>query len=524
MSLPAFLGRIHNAAGPLLGGLAESELAAVLDNSTLRLEINEHAAVDPGHRAGFLLAVNLAARLYPRLSIEAPGELAARAAGIALAINEGCDLGAPAGRTLTLSWCAGEPAAERVTVAADRWNLWLDHGQPNCGAAEAPAAMAAAALGLGALFRAVFAQHLTHPRMGPEPLAMNLITLQEPADTPPTPDCVTLGTLHLAGCGAVGESTAATLAQLPVTGTLYAVDDDLLDVGNLQRYVLALAADVRAAKPALISRAFEGHPLEVVEVNARWGEDERTAPGREKVLCALDTKQGRIDIQAGEHRELFNAWTQPQDIGVSRHQRFGDDPCLACLAWPRRQRPSETQLIADALGEDELRVVLYAVGGTRVGAPLPREALTGTRRLPLPTDHARWAERSVLEDLIERRGLPTDQFAPFANAGIRALYRDAVCAGMLMHYPGARDPEVSVPLAHQSALAGILLATWAFVDRVPELCALRPTATQARYDLLNGGVQVWTRPRDRTPGCLCADRDFLDGYARRWGAPTAAAA
>jgi hypothetical protein len=92
-----------------------------------------------------------------------------------------------------------------------------------------------------------------------------------------------------------------------------------------------------------------------------------------------------------------------------------------------------------------------------------------------------------------------------------------VCAGMLIERGGDRRvADVSVPLAHQSALAGILLATWLVVDRVPALRALRPSATQARYDVLRGGVQVWPRSRGREERCLCCDPDFRSAYTQRW--------
>ena len=272
--------------------------------------------------------------VYPRLSIDAPPDLVVAAEALAMSINRDCEFVPPAGRTLTLSWRGGEPAAERVTLAAHAWNLWIDASEPTRAAAEPPAAMAAAARSVSVHYSAQCSlEHLTHGRTGPEPLALNLVTLDEPSETPPTPERVALGTLHLAGCGAIGEAAAGTFVHLPVTGTLYAVDHDTLDDGNLHRYVLGLAEDVGKSKPTLIARAFEGHPLEVVQVPTHWGKDSRTAPGRDTVLSALDTKQGRIELQAGLPRELFNAWTQPQDIGVSRHQRFGETmPGVSCLA------------------------------------------------------------------------------------------------------------------------------------------------------------------------------------------------
>jgi hypothetical protein len=59
------------------------------------------------------------------------------------------------------------------------------------------------------------------------------------------------------------------------------------------------------------------------------------------------------------------------------------------------------------------------------------------------------------------------------------------------------ETDVSVPLAHQSALAGILLASALVIDRVPELRALRPETSVARYDVLHGGEQHLPCPRER---------------------------
>jgi hypothetical protein len=393
-----------------------------------------------------------------------------------------------------------------------------DRPETSTAPALAPVAMAAAALASGELFRALFADSLPKGRSCPTPFSLDLLTLGKSRDSPPLPEEIELGTIHLAGCGAIGQAAAATLRRLPVSGTLYAVDYDPLDEGNLQRYLLAGASDVGSSKPGLIERTFADHPLRVEPVATKWGADSRTAPGRETVLAALDTKQGRIDLQAGLPREIFNAWTQPADLGVSRHQAFGEAPCLACLGWPDRARPSESELIAGALEEEELRVSLYLGSELPVGAPLPVEQIRGTRRLSLPDDPALWSQRSLLEDLIARFDLPPERLQPLASLGIRALYRDAICAGMLIEHRGReRDDEVSVPLAHQSALAGILLATWLVIDRVPELRALRPSDPVARYDVLSGGEQVWPRPRARAERCFCHDTDFLNAYRERWG-------
>jgi hypothetical protein len=497
--------------------MASSELGDRLKGTSIVLAMHDDVAALDGQAAGYLFAANLAARLYPRLGFDAPAELVQEAVALVRAINPTCVIGPPRGRALSIDWGDAEPSADRVTVAVEGWNLRIDSGVRGTASAAVPAALAAAALAVGELFRALFAPELEHGRTAPAPLALNLVTLEEEADIPPLPRTVDLGKVHVAGCGAIGQAAVATLRELSVTGTLVAVDHDATDLGNLQRYVLTFDQDVDQSKPTLIERALAEHALEVEPVTTVWGGDHRSGPGCETVLAALDTKQGRIELQAGLPRELFNAWTQPEDIGVSRHQAFGRDPCLACLGWPTRQRPSATELIASALGEDELRVVCYLAQDRPVGQPLDGASIQPTRRLPRPDHWEQWTERSLLADVIERHQLPEPDLQQFATFGIRRLYRDVVCGGVLLERAGReRDREVSVPLAHQSALAGVLLATWLVVDRVSELRELRPESPQARYDVLRGGEQRWPRTRARHDHCICADADFLAAYSARW--------
>jgi ThiF family len=523
MSLAPFLDRVHDAAGPLLGGMASSELGQRLEATSVVLEIDEHTAALPGQASGFLLAANLLARLYPRVGIDAPSALTDDALRLVRSINPDITIGPPRGRQLTISWLGGAPDANRVTVACQGWNLRIDGTDGTNSAAEPLAAMAAACLAVGEVFRSLFGPELDHARRDPDPFELNLVTLGDWSDTPPLPGPVELGVVHLAGCGAIGQATAAALRELDVRGELIAVDPERVDLGNIQRYALALLADVGRTKVDIIEKAFAHHPLVVTPVATVWGADARTEPGQRTVLAALDTRQGRVELQASLPREAFNAWTQPEDVGVSRHQAFGEQPCLACLGWPKHERPSDSHLIARRLQESEARVVSYLLQGVPVGSPLEPQQISNTNRLAVsPEEAQRWTEHSLLSDVSERFQLSAGDIAAIATLPITHLYRDVVCAGVLLEKQGEqRDAELSVPLAHQSALAGVLLATWFVIDHVPELRAMRPLQPQARYDVLRGGAQIWPRDRGREPRCLCFDNDFLNAYAQRWPAEDA---
>lgn len=523
MSLAPFFSRAADAAGPLLGGMSRSAVGERLTSTRIALRIAARHAELPGAQTGYLFAVNLASRLYPSLVLDAPEPLRARASAYARAINPEIDLESPAGDPpdAELVLGAGTAAARTVVVSARGWNAFVDPSRDESGPAAGPAAMAAAALGIGELFRVVFAAELRgRGRTGPAPHAFNLITLGSVEDAVPILGDlpIDLGTVHLAGAGAVGQAAAAALREVLVRGTLVVVDPQAIDLGNLQRYVLTVCDDRGRAKTKLVARMFEDHPLDVQSVPTPWGADERSGPGVDTALVALDTEQGRIDVAAGLPRVAYNAWTQAEDLGVSWHEAFGSLPCLACLYWPTGPRPSRLDLICEALGEHRLRVSPYLQVGLPVGSPLPAELISATRAIPVPPEAEAWTRRGLLEDVADRFGVEATELRDFASGTVDRLYREGVCAGILLEARDrGRHREVAVPLAHQSALAGILLASALLAARSPELAAFRPVdRTQARYDVLAGGAQELLRPRSRVPGCLCDDAAFAEFHCELW--------
>lgn len=106
-----------------------------------------------------------------------------------------------------------------------------------------------------------------------------------------------------------------------------------------------------------------------------------------------------------------------------------------------------------------------------------------------------------------RRSVPhqgdPDALGDRAGTCVDDLYHD-ICAGALIPtVAGDRDREVVVPLAHQSALAGILLATQLLVAEQPELAALRPSQAAGVIRrlphrctaTLTAGARVWLHLR-----------------------------
>lgn len=291
------------------------------------------------------------------------------------------------------------------------------------------------------------------------------------------------------------------------------VDPEDLSLANLQRYVLSSERDIGASKTAIVEQALSRSRLRVKTVRGRWGEDESSGPCREAVAVALDSAKDRILVGAGLHRRVYNAWTQPSDIGWSRYEHFGVEPCLACLYYPAQERPSDHELIARALNQPELRVLAYLTSNQPIGAPVA--VIPAVAGMAVPADAPRWLQVPLLVDLVGNGLINPDDAHRWQAKPIGAVYRDGICAGgMLAAGPVAED--VVVPLAHQSALAGIMLAVQVLAAADPGLRARRATAPEGRFDVLHGLPRYISRPRAVTPGCICEDSDYRNTYVSKW--------
>jgi ThiF family len=569
VAMPAFFPRVADSLRPV-ANVDPEVLADKLVQVRVRIEL---ATDDPAAQDAFMLAANLAARLYPRIALTLLGstqadDVATRARELILRINPGAGVDlvteAPTGATPTevdepgesdgvttavrdiylyLGTRHAEPyltvpdaTPSCVSVDATGWNVVVDPSagyidvEPNSDRGRQPghplAWLAAATIGMAEVFRSVFADELgERGRTNAQPGGFNLLTTQAVDPTsPPTIDTpnpgdgspVDIGDVHLVGAGAIGQAAALALRHLNVTGTLRVTDPETVTMSNLQRYLLTDANSVGAVKVELVAdalgpqdpaettraadRASTG-ALAVRTLQGRWGDSEEHLQA-DQVLVALDTARDRITVAATLPRHAYNAWTQVADLGWSRHEDFGIQPCLACLYYPDRARPSEHELIAMALNQPPLRVLAYLTFKLPIGYPLP--GIPAVAELPAPPEASEWTQVALIEDLVTAGVIGDAERSTWANTTIGALYRDGICAGGLLPV-GDLPGDVLVPLAHQSALAGIMLVAELLWSRQPELTAQRDAPIEHRYDVLRGFPQVVARPRQRTPHCLCSD-------------------
>ncbi len=517
MSLPRFFSRIADATLPLLGDIDREILRSRLEATTVRLHAREDVADEKSLSEGFLFAANLLSRLYPRIVIDAPSTLATDAQELMRSINPGIDLDGEAAYSLAFSLEPPEGAGASVSAAG--WNVVVDGATSGRPTAPAPAAaLAAAAVGVGELFRSVFSDVIDRGKTQPQPGSFNLVTLDGWSDVG-LPKKFDVGTVHLAGAGAIGEAAVTALRATEVEGQLFVVDPESIEESNLQRYVLALDTDEGEYKTALVGRALENTKIQVVEVPTPWGADERSAPGQAVVLTALDTADARIEVQAGLHSHIYNAYTQPTDLGWSRHENFGREPCLACLYWPEGQRPHQYQLMSSTFQQPELRVRWYLATGAPVGFPPPQNVELPTVLVPPTTEELqRWSTTPILEDIGAIFGMNPTSLDEWKGRSIDELYRDGICGGAIVRLrteSNARD--LLVPLAHQSAMAGIMLAVQVLVASDENLRMLRPRQVEGRYNVLRGVPTTVAIPTFRTAMCICSDDDFRNVFEAHIG-------
>ena len=472
-------------------GLDEERLASMLDSVCIGVTIGHDAGSKEGQATVDLL-VRLLARLYSSIAVrdEVGGSVADEACALARRINPRVNFsGQPTVEVVVGSARARPRSAGTVFVGSDGWRARLSMCRPQvCGESNNPfGAGFAACLGAATVFRHVFLGEagwerdveFTVPGAGEFADGVADVTGE-------------VGSLVLAGAGAVGNAAAWALARSDVHGTIEIVDHQAVDLGNLQRYVLAERNDEHKRKAGLVASKFNGtlgaraHDCTLADFVHKQRHKV------ENLLLALDSAKDRRAAQASLPQRIANAWTQPGDLGVSQHG-FLDGACVNCLYLPDSRQRNEDEIIAESFGVPEkvmeVRELLYR----NAGAP-----------------------RGLLEAIATARGILLDKLLPFEGRPLRSLYTEGFCGGAVISLSetGAPAHDVHVPLAHQSALAGVLLAA-AGVGMGMGGCA---DSVVVQYDVLKPQKRFQIYPAAKHPGnsCICQDKDYRDVYRKKY--------
>lgn len=506
MALADYYDRSATAVSQVVAGFDATAFRALLEGTCVGVSFGDDAASTPQGRATLDLAVRLLARLYPSLDIRtAPrasrvsSGLAARLKRLALAVNPNITLTRAAGTGIAVG-IATSPWEQPVYAGSDAWtgSVSLTRAQRVGRTDVVYGAGAAACLAAAATFRLV----VTPAASPPAEATLNVFgnSTYRPTTSSLGGGLVLPQRTILVGAGAVGQSCAWALARTAVSGTVVVADPQTVDLGNMQRYVLAAQNDLDKEKAPLatahinrVGAARGGPRVHAVPVHGTYA-DALAQHGYawDATLAGVDSAQDRRAMQATLPHWAANAWTQTGDLGISDHH-YRNGACIACLYLPTGKTRNQDEIVAAALQVPDqvfqVRNLLHL----------------GT---PVPTD---------LCDLIASKlGLERAQVRKYAAAGIRAMYVEGVCGGGLIPLGGHRPAaELHVPLAHQSALAGVLLAA----RLIRRAVGLAPDTTEVMHlDVGHDPVPFSVQPAGKDPRgiCLCQDPTFTDTYNTLW--------
>ncbi|MCY4623612.1 MAG: E2 ligase fold family C protein [Chloroflexi bacterium] len=496
MALADYFPRDALAISQVLQGFDTDTFTEELEGVRVAIAFDEEAATSRDGRYLLDLSVRLAARLYPSLTffpVSARAEFPDDLIALAIRINPNIETSKSGNAYVALSVGVHAPAVDAPTVHAgcDGWVATVGTEGPysTSDLGNPFGAGFAACIAAANLFRFLF-------------LPDGKTSLDTDASFPPDADSFPrlvasnlTDPLVLFGVGAVGNSTAWSLARTPLTGQIHLVDPQVVELSNLQRYILCARSDEGGIKVDIAGQEFGGRLRALPHKEALASFLEANGYRWERILVALDSAHDRRAVQASLPRWIANAWTQLGDLGVSSHSFLGQDACLACLYLPSQKSKSDDQIIAEGLKIPQFQ--------TQVRFLLGNGQATG---------------KEICDAVASAWGIPTKNLDPYANRPIRELWVEGICGGGIIPLgeAGPAPRELQVPLAFQSALAGVLLAAEVVID-VLTGGARRKTLLR-QMDVLSPLGELSPQPalKAGTGLCICEDDDFVATYRAKY--------
>lgn len=506
MGLAPFFERARQGAAQVLREMDDAAFERRLGEVVVALVFDTQAATSVEGLAALDMAARLIARLYPRARVlPLDGDLALRDELVALMRSINPDLevvdGGEGEQVAVIAGRTRYEAAAQIYMGSDRWIARVSSSAPvGFGSGGVPfGAGAAACLALANVFRSVFADWLPAPSMdGDATLSLLNFETGSAAANADLPSGSNLGLVQLVGVGAIGNAFVWSLSRLRgVAGVLHAIDTETIELSNLQRYVLPTMEDVDASKVGLAARVMGRCGIEVHGFATDWagyvaGMGHHRFP---TVAVALDTARDRIGVQSSLPRRIVNAWTQAGDLGVSRHGFDGPEACLACLYLPDGPRRNEDEIVTGELGLPEARK-LDVRAMLHFGGPVGE---------------------AFASEIAGALGIDPTKLMPFAGLPLRAFRQKAICGNVILRAPDGGGADVEVPMAFQSAMAGVMLAA-EVVAETTGIRSVRP-ATRSVIDLMRrlpGRIGSAMLKRNGSVRCMCQDPDHVEVYRSKY--------
>jgi hypothetical protein len=490
MALAPFFDRVVASTRQVLS-VRRSDLETALASTLIGVEIAESTEND---LVAAELLVNLLSRLYPALLLTGPALVVHELEGVACAINPRIDL--VRGKHATVPIRIGGSVAPDggLLGRADGWvarvtrrTLDVARGPTNPYASGAVAALLASEV-----FRQVFASRLPPAEAGDVSVSLlDYSRLTGIAES--LPRHLDLGRVAFCGVGAVGNAALWVLSKdESVSGVAHLIDPQSGELSNMQRYALLTMSNFSRKKVAVAARWFKGSRVEVVQHATSLQQLMRSSRLEFETMCASpDDIVTRRVAQAVLPRTIVNGCTNDTGgLAASWHQLDRNGACLACLYHPIAKRRGTAELLAEVIGMDPRDVSELLLSGTPLS---PQQLSTIASHLRLdPAATADWAGKPI--------------------SAIQA----AMCGAADVDLTG-RGRVDSVPLAHQSVLAGILMATELVKRTNCQLSTRAQGENLISWDDVTGPPpEQWTRNRRAVGGCICGDAAYRSAYSEKW--------
>lgn len=493
MALAPFFSRAYSAIGAHLG-ITREELERVLSGQIVGIHLG--SACSEGNEKWIAeLLVNLLARLYPTLSISGDETVCGNLTANALAINPSIKIQCCPERATVVVYVGETPHGKNGFIAsASGWVARVGGTNPSTGPHNPYSSGAAAALAAWRVFQTVVVRPEKQSRIFPD-VSLSLLDYgTETGQEDPLP-AINIGEVAVAGIGAVGNPALwAWSRHAGLTGEMHLIDPEDVELSNLQRYCLPIHADVGVGKVQLAQRELRNTELSLnlwpcsLEDFASNYSGIGTLP---TICVSVDNVDGRRAAQALLPRLVVNGWTSDSGLGASWHRFLGSSACLGCFYHPKGASLSQTELAANALG-------------------LPHDQLTvfWISDRPLGTEEIKTIESHL--------GLTAGQLADWTGKRVQDVYSGVICGQVGIDLSGI-GRVATVPLAHQSVLAGILMAAEVVKRSDPDLESRSQSAPLIIWDdVMRTPPKYWTAMRAKEPECFCGDLVYQKVFSEKW--------
>ena len=469
----------------------------------LVVELPKTAARLDNNVAAFILAVNVLARTFKQIYVVFPKETRLNqhpwglttihklVQDINQTSNNAIKVCLPPNPDIVFSiGCPTSLKARRTTfTSGSQWCAALDH--PFESENSGP---------LGSLYAATMgsAQVLLHALdlIGAEykpmpPFLFNLLDYSLDNQNEPTMQSITIPETHLVGIGAVGSSCLYALGHLSnISGRIHLIDNEEVDEGNLNRYILMRQSDVGRPKVEIGADAFYAKGLDIVSHNMTYGQYVKKYGGEVNLLLTpVDSEETRCAITKELPRHIINVATGGTTVTLSTHGFADGKACMHCLYMPKTAAKSRPEIIAEDTG------LLVKQVEDLITSNIPLDAQT-------------------VATIASHRKVPTDTWKEHIGKTILSFYEIAVCGDAGLRLP---TDNITAPLAFISCAGGILLAA--------ELVKLGDTELRRyaldnylRIDTIHKPNLAFkhTKYQDRSGLCICHDLDYVSVYRSKY--------